>query len=547
MAICAILEAVGIGIVLPFTAALLDENFSNNYPFIQVVLDFFNINNKQKLVVYFLCFFVLVYFIKSLFTALTYWVQYSFLTYLEIHFKTKLFKKYMINSYNYFLNVNSAKIMRNIGSVPLFIENYITSIMTIIAEFLVIITIAFLLLYNAFQAGIFLIIFFALSIYFFHFFSKNKLKSWGTKLLEIENKNIKNLHESIYGIKVIKILGKEKFFIDLFEKFTKANSFIRRNVKFLAQLPKIWLELISVIGLSFLMILLIFENPDISHTFSILAIFVVAAFRLMPSANRLLNSFNQIKASMAPARLVIDELENVDSNPPLIDKNQSIAFDKSIKLENISFIYQNTPKNIIDGVNLTINRGACIGFVGKSGSGKSTLIDVVIGLLSPSSGVISIDDQIINTSSRAWQKNIGYVSQSVYLTDDTIKNNIAFGLHDKEIDKKSLDYSLKASQLDEFINTLPDQINTFVGEYGVRLSGGQRQRIALARALYINPPILVFDEATSSLDTKTEKEIMSSIKKLKGKKTILIIAHRLSTLEYCDEIYEVKESKVVKI
>ena len=420
----------------------------------------------------------------------------------------------------------------------------IIDLLIIFAEIIVVLMIASILLYNAFETGIFLIFFFVINVYFFQLITKSKLKSWGEIVLKLSTKIIKIFHESIYGIKVIKIFGREEYFINEFKSLGNKLSFVKRNKVFFANLPRIWLELICIVSLSILMFFLINQNHDISNMFSIIGMFVVAAFRLMPSANRILNSINLIREATSTTKLLINEFnKNIKIKHPIT--NDEILFKKSISLKNISFKYPNTTNNVLENINLDIKKGSCIGFIGKSGAGKSTLIDLLIGLLIPSNGLILVDNKIINPSSRSWQKLIGYVSQTIYLSDDTIRKNIAFGLYEKEINSELLKYSIEASQLEEFITSLPNNIETFVGDYGVRLSGGQRQRIALARALYLNPPILVFDEATSSLDSRTEVEIMSAIKKLKGEKTIFIIAHRLSTLEYCDEIYELKNNKLL--
>jgi len=273
----------------------------------------------------------------------------------------------------------------------------------------------------------------------------------------------------------------------------------------------------------------------------------------MPSANRLLTAIQDIRSSTPARNLVMNEFQkhlikmNKTYDTVHNDSNYvPIEFKKNIILNDLSYRYPNNKHYTFKKINLNIEKGTTIGFIGKSGAGKSTLVDLLIGLLPISEGIIKVDNKQIVTSSRSWQSLIGYVSQSIYLIDDTIENNIAFGLEKEKIDNQAINYAVNASQLNEFVNSLPNKIHTSVGERGVRLSGGQRQRVSLARALYLNPPILVLDEATSSLDTNTENEVMSAIRKLKGHKTIIIIAHRLSTLENCDEIYELKNGQLNK-
>ena len=348
------------------------------------------------------------------------------------------------------------------------------------------------------------------------------------------------------------MFGKEKFFTNNFyTEFSKMTK-INRNVQFFSILPRIWLELVIISALSILIIILIFKNYEISQILTTIAIFLVAAFRLMPSANRLLSAIQDIRSSTPARNLVIDEFKKHTIKLNTYDESYNfsddvaIEFKKNIVLKDLSYKYPNNKHYTFKKINLNIAKGSTIGLVGTSGVGNSTLVDLLIGLLPISEGIIKVDNKEIVTSSRSWKSLIGYVSQSIYLIDDTIENNIAFGLEKGKIDNEAINYAVKASQLNEFINSLPNKIHTSVGERGVRLSGGQRQRISLARALYLNPPILVLDEATSSLDNNTENEVMSSIRKLKGHKTIIIIAHRLTTLENCDEIYELKNGQLNK-
>ena len=543
LAMCALLETIGIGSILPFLGILLDENFLEKYPTLNHILVFFEINSQIEFIVYFLCFFIFIYLVKSAFLVISYWIQFDFFMDTSIHLRLELFKKYMTSPYDYFLSVNSAKMMRNLGVIEQSLDSYFTPLLVIFAEFFVIFAIALLLLFSTFNKGLFLIILFFIAIYIIQFLMKKKLKYWAELQLNLSRKLIKIFHESIYGIKVIKIFGREEFFIKNFKISSKKSGILKRNISIFSNLPRVILELISISALCLIMFIIFSQNQNLSQSISTIGVFVIASFRLLPSANRLVNSLNQIRTGIPATRIIIEEFKQ-KKLLSYSDQNQIVTFNKTIEIKNISFKYNGTKNYVFENVNLKIKKGSCIGFVGKSGAGKSTLIDLFIGLLPPSSGSIIVDNKTVNPCSRAWQNFIGYVSQSIYLTDDSIKKNIAFGINDDQINQELLNYSIEASQLTEFVDSLPNKVNTFVGEHGVRLSGGQRQRIALARALYINPAILVFDEATSSLDSQTEMEIMSSIRKLKGEKTILIIAHRLSTLDYCDVIYEVKDRKI---
>tara|TARA_B100000965_G_scaffold389588_1_gene395408 strand:- start:206 stop:1114 length:909 start_codon:yes stop_codon:yes gene_type:complete len=291
-------------------------------------------------------------------------------------------------------------------------------------------------------------------------------------------------------------------------------------------------------------------NTELNVIISTLALFGMATFRLMPSTNRIVSSFQALWYTTASIEKIHEELKLLNQNIKKYNENKKEIkndFKKNsfLKVENVNFSYPLASSKTLENISIKINQGETIGFVGPSGSGKTTLIDIILGLLTPDSGSINVNNININDFLRNWQSQIGYVPQHIYLTDDTLKNNIAFGLKENEIDEKAIQNSIKSSQLFQLVKGLPDGLDTEVGERGVRLSGGQRQRIGIARALYHDPEILVLDEATSSLDSDTESSIVDSLREIKGKKTILIIAHRQSTVKYCDRLIKIDKGKIL--
>ena len=295
----------------------------------------------------------------------------------------------------------------------------------------------------------------------------------------------------------------------------------------------------------FLMLLL---KQPLDSILQSLGVFVAAAFRMIPSVNRIMISMQQIKFANVTISKLQNEFTYIKKNTEKHDKsssNKTITFENNIQFKNISFSYDAT-KQILSDFNFKINSGEFIGIIGASGSGKSTLVDLLLGLLKPNTGDIFSDNISIHDNLKSWQLLIGYVPQTIYLTDDTLKNNIGFGIPESEIDNTRVDFAVKAAQLDAYINSLPEGLNTNVGERGVKMSGGQRQRIGIARALYNHPKILVLDEATSALDNSTEHEVMDSIYMMKNI-TVIIIAHRLSTLNKCNRIIEIKSGKIESI
>jgi ABC-type multidrug transport system fused ATPase/permease subunit len=346
-------------------------------------------------------------------------------------------------------------------------------------------------------------------------------------------------------VKDIKMLGREKYFLDQFSLHNEAVANIGKRQNVMQSLPRLWLEWLAIFGLAAMVLSMLLRDKPLEALVPTLGLFAAAAFRLMPSVNRILGAIQGLRYAQPVIDTLYAEVRMLGGNSRPAS-NLPVRFLKSIHLKDISFSYNEASVKTLSDINLTIVHGSTIGFVGSSGAGKSTLIDIILGLLAPTNGQVLVDGCDIQTGLSCWQNQIGYVPQSIYLTDDTLRRNVAFGIPEDRIDNQAVQSAVKIAQLTDYIARLPDGLDTMVGERGIRLSGGQRQRIGIARALYHDPEVLVLDEATSALDVMTEGEVIDEVKALRGTKTILIIAHRLTTHSGCDKIYRIKQGHLVE-
>jgi ABC-type multidrug transport system fused ATPase/permease subunit len=378
---------------------------------------------------------------------------------------------------------------------------------------------------------------------------KNFMEEIGSSRLNADGLIVQKAQEAIGGIKDIKVLLKEGVFIEHFSKYNLLSAKADAQHYTWSQFPRMYLETIGVITLSVLLLFLTINSADSVQVIPTFGLFALAAFRLLPSANRIMISISGLRYSSS----VISNIEQQLNEAKLIpihtinedEVKNSLSFSQSIDIQNISHSYDSSKAISLNDISISIKKGESIGIMGKSGAGKSTLVDVMLGLLAPTSGTITLDGTSIYDNLNSWQQIVGYVPQDVFLLDDSILKNIAFGIHEDNLDFERLNEVIKEVQLDDFICELSEGLNTELGERGLRLSGGQKQRIGIARALYHKSSVLVFDEATSALDTETETEIMSEISNLKGNQTIIIIAHRLSTLKHCNRIVELSKGSIV--
>ena len=550
------LETLGVGLIIPIFTIIMDPNIAAKYPTTAMLLSnlsplklFFNdnqnISSQALLISGAIIIIILVYSVKACFLVFLSWRQSTFVTKLGIGWSDKLFSGYLNLPYSFHLQKNSAFLLRNVNQ-SLVLANALELTLVLLTEILVVIGIATLLIVTEPLGALVVIITFLISGYFFQRYTKKHLLNWGTKRHFYEGQRIKYMQQGFGGVKDLKLLGREKNFSEEFLKYNNAAAFIARNTKVLKTLPRLWLEIMVVICLSILLFLMLIGQQTINEVIPTLGLFAAASFRLMPSTNKILGNIQELRYSAPVVSSAYEEFKKTTPKEILKNTNGVIAFKKSIVLNQIDHTYEGTTKSTLNKVSLNIPFGNMVGFVGESGSGKSTLIDIILGLLNPTNGSVKIDNVDIQKDLRGWQNQIGYVPQDIFLTDDTLRKNVAFAISDKDISDQSVDDAIKGANLEEFVKNLPEGLNTMVGERGVRLSGGQRQRIGIARALYHKPKVLVLDEATSALDVDTENEIMEGITKLKKNKTVLIVSHRLSTVSKCDSLFILDNGKVVQ-
>jgi ABC-type multidrug transport system fused ATPase/permease subunit len=540
-----VLETVGIGLVIPAITLMADPNIADKYPAVIPIFEALGNPSHAQLVIYGISLLLSAYMIKALYLAFLGCKQSQYIYAIKAHLSQSLFERYICSPYEFHLQQNSGHLIRNITiEVEQLVNRVLIPGVLLVTEFLVIVAIAGLLFFIQPTGALVLFAVMGLAMYGFQRVTQNHLKKWGSERQHHEGYRIQKAQEGLGGIKDVKLLGKESNFINIYGKHTLNASLVERKQYALSNIPRLWLETIGVLGLTLLVVIALQKTGSPADVIPIIGLFAAAAFRILPSANRILGSIQSLKYADAVIGLILKEFELKQES--LASEGKAIQLNYKIELRKVNYAYPKASGNSLNNINLSIQKGESVGLIGTSGAGKSTLVDVLLGLIRPSSGEVLIDGQNINESMRGWQNLIGYVQQSIFLTDDTLRRNIAFGLNDDEIDDGLVNQAVKAAQLDQFVKDLPLGINTFVGERGVRLSGGQRQRIGIARALYHNPPVLVFDEATSALDNETEAEVMESIKSLKGSRTMIIIAHRLSTIEHCDKVFKLERGQLVQ-
>lgn len=548
------LEVVGIGVVLPYLALLINPQKIDSIPMLQHLYQLLQqhgiISTTNGFFICLTLVIISVYWFKNGFLIFNQRFQTRFTYGLYKKLSTKLFSYYLHEDYQAHLNKNTSELIRNINQFTFdLITAFLLPFLMLLSEMvIVILLVSFLLMMNPFST-LYVFVLLGSIVGFIFFKIRKQLHHAGEEVGELQTLSNKQVLQGLGSFKTTTLLHKQDFFVAAFEQAVTQISKHRSYYDVMQNLPRFFMETAVVTVMLSLAIMMLYSGKPSSELILTLSVFGMAGMRLLPSMNRILNSLNSIKWSQAMMRALMVDLQKIRHQTGLLKIPETVpeTFDFiGLTLEHIGFAYDNGIP-VLENISLTLTAGQSVGFVGHSGSGKSTLIDVILGLLTPKTGTIMLNGRPIFDQLGEWQRSIGYIPQDIYLSDESIRANIAFGVSVSQINENQLQQAIATAQLDSLINELPEGLDTIIGERGVKLSGGQRQRIGIARALYHNPQILVMDEATAALDNVTERAFMSAVNGLKGKKTLIMIAHRLSTVENCDVIYFMDKGRIVDV
>lgn len=544
----AALEALCVSFIFPAVSILANPEAALAAPYVRVAYDLLGVPPMRDFIIIILATMVALYVVKNVYLALLTLLQSRFAFAKQSFLSQRLFRLYLERPYVVHLRSNSGNLIRNLThEADQVIWSVLLPSLILMAEGLVALALVLVLFaVDALAAAIVCAMFGIVGAGFYRLI-RQRVAVWGERRQYHEGERIRRIQEGLGGLKEIRVLGSTPYFLDSFTFHNRGRArYYSRHI--LAQgLPLLLLEVLAMASLLAIVAASLLRNNSFEMVLPMLGLFVGASFRLVPAVNRVIITFQQIRFCKATIDTLHAELgpwqeATSAARPPL-----PLPLLHGLHIEDLRFTYPGAKHTTIDGVSLDIPKGATIGFTGKSGSGKTTLVDLILGVLTPDGGQILVDGHDIAANLAGWQSQLGYIPQSIYLSDHTIRHNVAFGLQRGEIDDDAVWRALTAAQLDDFVRDLPGCLETPVGEHGIRLSGGQRQRIGIARALYRDPPVLVLDEATAALDHATESDVMRAIHALHGQKTILIIAHRLTTLEACDLVVRMESGRIVQI
>lgn len=547
-----LLEMLGVGIMLPLVNAILDTEGMAQNKYVQWICSITYIEDMNAFVILLLIVVILVFIIKNTYLLFLAYVQARFVNNNQHRAGSYMLEEYLNRPYEFYLDADIPTIFRILdGDIPKVFQ-LLFSLIRMVTELVVAACLFIIVLVIDVKMTLIIMVMLIVMTLIIVKILKPVLNRIGKENQEIQSKAGRWRTKAVYGIKDVKVLGREHFFASFYEKHTRRGTELNIKYTVLNSTPRIIIETTCISGVLIYLAICIAIGENVTELLSPITAIAVAAIRLMPSMNRI-NTYLTDIAFYEPSLDYV--YEHVDfskykeigkyvSNPP--ENPEPVVINTDIILKDITYAYPNTEKKILDHANIVIPYGKSIGVVGPSGAGKSTVIDIFLGLLRAQEGSIVCGGRNVLDNYPSWLNNIGYIPQSIYLSDDTIRDNIAFGVARDEIDDARIWEVLEEAQMKKFVEALPDGLDTSTGDRGVRISGGERQRIGIARALYNNPDILVFDEATSALDNTTEAAVMEAINSFHGRKTLVIIAHRLNTIEKCDIIYRVENGKIVE-
>lgn len=541
------LELLGVTIFMPFINIISNPQTIQRTWYLKLFYDGLHFSSTKNFMIALSCAIIAVYLIKNIYLIVEKNCIYKFSYSTQMRLSTRLLETYMKEPYTFHLNKNIASLQRTIQEDTGRFMQVVLYFMELATELVVCLTLGIYLLFVSKSITIIVVSLLVVFVGTFLACTRRYSNQLGRDNQAYQGKIYQWMNQALGGIKEIKILERDSFFIDEYQKYYAKFARGLRLSRTISILPKYLVEAVAITGLLIAIIVkMTFGEADLVYYIPQLTVFAVAAFRLMPSVGRINEYATNMLYAFPSVDLIYKDLVEIED---YVEKQDHEVAEKwnlknAIEVKDVTYYYPDTEEPVIDGASLTIQKGKTVAFIGASGAGKTTMVDIILGLLVPQKGVVMADEINVHEKPKTFHAQIGYIPQVIYLSDDTIRNNIAFGIKEVQIDEAAVQAAVEKAQLTEFINSLPHGLDTIVGDRGVRLSGGQRQRIGIARALYHDPEILVLDEATSALDNETESAVMEAIDHLQGLKTMIIIAHRLTTIRNVDKIYEVGEGKV---
>ena len=551
MIIGSVLELLAVAVFNPFIEVMMQTSSIADDSFLQFFFQHTNIDSVEGYLIALSFIIAVIYVVKNVYLTFEQNAILSFSYRTRMNLATRLLTTYMNEPYTFHLSKNIAEMQRCLQTDTSQFMSLINSCLQLAVEFVTCLALGVYLFHTSHSITVLIGLLLGLCVFIFFIISKKVSSKLGRQNEFYNAKLFQWINQSLGGIKEVKILQREKYFIDSYRTNYKKVIWGARVNELLAAVPKYIVETVAIVGLVLAIIVkLLFGHGALETFVPQMAVFAVAAFRLLPSVGKINAYVNNVMYTKASLDMIYQDLCEIEKNKPIEveweGKTENWKFMKGVFAEHITYHYPDSDTEVLHDITLKIPKGKTVALIGPSGAGKTTLADIILGLLPPVSGVVRMDDKNVYENLRSWRQKLGYIPQSIYLSDDTIRNNVAFGIYEEQIDEDAIWKALEKAQLKEFVQGLEKGLDTYVGDRGVRLSGGQRQRIGIARALYHDPEILVLDEATSALDSRTEQAVMESIESLQGLKTMVIIAHRLTTIKNADLIYEVVEGKVIQ-
>lgn len=543
------LELLGVAVFQPFVNIIMMPDSIQENPYLARIYQMFGCSTTESFLTVVALGIIVIYVVKNVYL----WVEQDLIlkfTYgVQQKLSTRLLTTYLAEPYMFHLNKNIAELQRSMQEDTTMFTQVLMHTLQLIAEVVVCVVLGVYLFSVSNSITVVIVGLLILCVILFTKLTKRFTEELGKQGQIYKGKLYQWVNQSLGGVKEVKVLNREEFFTSSYKKYYRLYIKGVRINRLLSITPKYMVEAVCMTGLLIAIIIkLNFGHGELENFIPQLATFAVAAFRLLPSVGRINEHVNNILYAVPSVDLIYGDLKGIEDyqEEKGEEEGREWNFERAISAKHVTYAYPNTDTNVLEDANCVIPKGKTVAFIGSSGAGKTTMADIILGLLVPQRGKILVDDIDVFKNLTMWHHQIGYIPQVIYLSDDTIRNNIAFGIHEDQINEEAVKTALKKAQLAEFVDTLPDGLDTIVGDRGVRLSGGQRQRIGIARALYHDPEILVLDEATSALDNETETAVMEAIESLQGSKTMIIIAHRLTTIQNADIIYEVGDGKVTK-